>query len=220
MFIGGVSLVGESSITTALREVSEELGINTTTTSVQQQQQVPSSSSSSSQQEQTLQQCITPRLFQCIVCTSYNRCVVDVFGYTIPTKEIHSIVWQTDEVAWGAFVPYPIVEAAAQLSIHRLRQQNIWPGRYNNNNNLLNSTLSSSSSSLASLSLENTTNWSKTMIDNTSNEEEWNTWDFVPDGLLVWESWMYEQAMQRQQKIPLIHKNDKNDDPLERGKTK
>jgi hypothetical protein len=64
---------------------------------------------------------LTQRLFQCIVCTSYNRCVVDVFGYTINTAT-DSIVWQKEEVAWGAFVPYNVVEAAAQISIHRLKK--------------------------------------------------------------------------------------------------
>ena len=157
MFIGGVSLVGESSMATALREVSEELGITT-----------------------IQPQCLTQRLFQCIVCTSYNRCVVDVFGYTIHSTS-DTIVWQEEEVAWGAFVPYKIVDAAAQLSIHRLWKNNQWPGRYS-----IQTTVSSDQSILSN----------NTIVghdDDHTLSDKWKTWDFVPDGLLVWESWIQEQ---------------------------
>ena len=27
-------------------------------------------------------------------------------------------------------------------------------------------------------------------IDDDDNEGEWTTWDYVPDGLLVWEAWL------------------------------
>ena len=160
MFIGGVSLVGESSVTTALREVSEELGITT----IQPRH-------------------LTQRLFQCIVCTSYNRCVVDVFGYTINTTT-DLIEWQKEEVAWGAFVPYNIVTAAAHLSIHRLQKDNKWPGcRFN-----LESVSSSQNSIVSNASISKNEN-ELSMV----GDDKWKTWDFVPDGLLVWESWIHEQ---------------------------
>ena len=157
MFIGGVSAMGESSVTTALREVSEELGVTTIDPNR-----------------------LSPRMFQCVVCTAYNRCIVDVFGYAINTTTDH-IVWQEEEVEWGAFVPYNIVEAAAQLSIHRLQDCNKWPGRYNIDRD----TISPSGMSIAP--------GTRSVTDSLRMVDEWKVWDFVPDGLLVWESWLHEQ---------------------------
>ena len=62
MFVGGVAAAGETSRTTALREVAEELGLNN-----------PSSLSKG-------------KILTCIVCTAYNRCVVDLFTYCMDTK--------------------------------------------------------------------------------------------------------------------------------------
>lgn len=157
MFIGGVSAMGESSVTTALREVSEELGVTTIDPNR-----------------------LSPRMFQCVVCTAYNRCIVDVFGYAMNTTTDH-IVWQEEEVEWGAFVPYNIVEAAAQLSIHRLQDNNKWPGRYNIDRD----TISPSGMSIAP--------GTRSVTDSLRMVDEWKVWDFVPDGLLVWESWLHEQ---------------------------
>ena len=137
MFVGGVSGTGELSYETALREVEEELNL----------------------QHGELSQ---GPLFQCIVCTSYNRCVVDVYSYTHnPTKD--TIRWQEEEVIWGAFCDYEIIERAANLSIMRLWQKNEWPGREPRKD--------------------------PTLHDQSRSEHDWETWDFVPDGLLVWEAW-------------------------------
>jgi hypothetical protein len=163
MFIGGVSNVGELSSNTALREVSEELGLIT-----------------------DRQYLSNNRLYQCIVCTSYNRCVVDVYGYTIDTQTSSSnpIKWQVEEVAWGAFVPYNIVMAAAHHSITRLQEQNEWSGRYD-------------------ITTNTPSNEQQQLIKGTNDDalhyfddDQWKRWDFVPDGLLVWESMLYELQKQ------------------------
>jgi isopentenyldiphosphate isomerase len=148
MFVGGVSLAGEDAFITAQREVEEELGLS-------------------------CRDHLRPeRLLQCVVCTAYNRCVVDLFVYLMNTKE-ESIKWQDEEVAWGSFVPYKTIEAAADRSIHRLAERGEWPGRYP----------PIQSSRMGKLDPE----------DETIRFEgamEWTSWDFVPDGLLVWEAWL------------------------------
>ena len=71
------------------------------------------------------------------------------------------IQWQAEEVAWGAFVPYTIAKAAAERSIQR------FGGRERD-----------------------------TSIDEAFTFAEcddgldWKNWDFVPDGLLVWDAWL------------------------------
>ena len=40
-----------------------------------------------------------------------------------------SVIWQEEEVTWGSFVSYPVIEAAADRSILRLAARNEWPGR-------------------------------------------------------------------------------------------
>ena len=57
-FTGGVSAMNESSELTAIRELTEELGMSRN-------------------------DALSEPLFRCIVCTSYNRCVVTCFRYII-----------------------------------------------------------------------------------------------------------------------------------------
>ncbi len=61
---------------------------------------------------------VTDELFKCVVRTSYNRCVVSVFGYHVSTgkdddddeeEEEEVVTWQDEEVAWGEYVPYDVV---------------------------------------------------------------------------------------------------------------
>uniref|UniRef100_A0A7S2NR84 Nudix hydrolase domain-containing protein n=1 Tax=Leptocylindrus danicus TaxID=163516 RepID=A0A7S2NR84_9STRA len=138
MFVGGVSEAGEEAMVTASREVAEELGL-----------------------QRGLDGALSEPLFKCVICTSYNRCIVTVFTYRCNAKE-EILKWQEEEVAWGDYVSYPIIEAAAQLSIERLIEGGKWPGKQQG--------------PLGPLQLE-------------YNDGEWKTWDFVPDGLLVWEAW-------------------------------
>jgi 8-oxo-dGTP pyrophosphatase MutT (NUDIX family) len=141
MFVGGVSLAGEDGATTALREVAEELGL-----------------SGNSQQ-------LSEPLLTCVVCTAYNRCVVTLFAYTMD-QAAESIRWQAEEVAWGSFVPYDVVEAAADRSIMRWVDQDKWPGR------------------VPPIQSPRHGNVSR------FTDFDWTTWDIVPDGLLVWEAWL------------------------------
>ena len=148
MFVGGVSLAGEDAVITAQREVAEELGLD------------------------TKEHLCSERLLQCVVCTAYNRCVVDLFAYCMDTSQ-ENVTWQAEEVAWGSFVSYPVIEAAADRSILRLATRKEWPGR--------NPPIQSRRSGL---------------LDGEREQYEgaapWEEWDFVPDGLLVWEAWLRE----------------------------
>jgi isopentenyldiphosphate isomerase len=154
MFVGGVSLTGEDSTLTAKREVAEELGLT---------RALEESSP------------LSEPLFTCVVCTSYNRCVVTVYRYTMDPS-IETISWQEEEVAWGEFVPCNIVEAAADLSIQRLAEKKAWPGAYP--------------------VIQSKWKGSKPPNDEykggggRGGDGDWETWDFVPDGLLVWEAWL------------------------------
>lgn len=141
MFVGGVSEAGEEAKVTASREVAEELGL-----------------------QRGLDGALSKPLFKCVICTSYNRCVVTVFTYRCNAKE-ETIKWQEEEVAWGDYVSYPIIKDAAQLSIERLSESGKWPG--------------SEQQKLVKALKKN----------GEYNNGEWKTWDFVPDGLLVWEAW-------------------------------
>jgi 8-oxo-dGTP pyrophosphatase MutT (NUDIX family) len=158
MFVGGVSLVGEESTTTARREVAEELGLVAALEGLD---------------HGTACGALSDKLLTCTVCTGHNRCVVDLFCYTMDTKSEH-VSFQEEEVAWGSFVPYEIVQAAADRSILRLVEQNSWPGQYH--------PIQSSRKGmiLADSLLE---------VDQGSFCD-WTTFDFVPDGLLVWEAWL------------------------------
>ena len=105
----------------------------------------------------------------CVVCTAYNRCVVTLFSYTMNTER-ESVTWQEEEVDWGDFVPYPVIVAAADRSIQRLADDSKWPGAYP-------PIQSVQKGSIADICVSYTA-------------DEWNEWDFVPDGLLVWEAWL------------------------------
>jgi 8-oxo-dGTP pyrophosphatase MutT (NUDIX family) len=160
MFVGGISLAGEDSAATARREVAEELGLS---------RAISDDSGLESGQ-------LTDRLLRCVVCTGYNRCVVDVFGYTMDTAT-ESIVWQAEEVAWGSFVPYGIVAAAADRSIARLVRDNSWPGQH------------PAFQSRNRLEADSPVDSAVAKDDATIYDADWENWDFVPDGLLVWEAW-------------------------------
>merc|ERR1712194_483132 len=159
MFVGGVSLSGEDSKLTAAREVAEELGL----------------SRALDDQGPPNHDALLDPLFTCVVCTSYNRCVVTVFQYTVRDPSVETVSWQEEEVAWGDFVPYEIVEAASDLSIQRLVSKEEWPG-------MLPAIQSKRKGGIPP--------------NEGYDHDEWATWDFVPDGLLVWEAWLrWRQAM-------------------------
>lgn len=143
MFVGGVSGAGESSRITAQREVAEELGLHEST------------------------HLSSEPLLKCVVCTSYNRCVVDLYEYIMDTTS-EEVAWQAEEVSWGSFCSYALVEAAANRSIQRLHDRRGWPG-------CIPFVQSSRCGELSS---------------QPSSSDEWTEWDFVPDGLLVWEAWL------------------------------
>jgi 8-oxo-dGTP pyrophosphatase MutT (NUDIX family) len=147
MFVGGVSLSGESPALTARREVAEELGLNRALED---------------------EDALSDALFDCTVCTSYNRCVVTLFSYTMKSRE-EAIAWQEEEVDWGSFIPYPIVVAAADRSIKRLAAKNEWPSSYP-----------------LTPSMGTELQASEVTFDDAS----WKQWDFVPDGLQVWAAWL------------------------------
>jgi len=138
MFVGGVATAGESLELTAAREVGEELGLT--------------------------RPALSDELFKCIVCTSYNRCVVTVYTYKF-VSGVDSISWQEEEVQWGDFVPYDVVANSAALSIARLRQT----GR---NDGHASEVLTPCCS----------------IKGNEVRDED--KWDYVPDGLLVWMAWI------------------------------
>ena len=163
MFVGGISTAGESSRLTAVREVSEELGLR-----VALMEEESTSTPAQIGEIRTL----SNELFKCVVCTSYNRCVVSVFTYRCDmAREI--IRWQEEEVAWGDFVPYTDIEKAAHLSIERLKKSEEWPG----------------------MGMLEEDAYAKHLTDGDhksapdEGDEDWRGWDFVPDGLLVWEAW-------------------------------
>jgi len=143
MFVGGVSTAGEDARLTASREVAEELGLARAL-------------------DDPRGDALAGPLFQCTVCTSYNRCVVSMFTYKCMDHEI--IKWQEEEVQWGDWVPYRDVESSAILSINRLKERGDWPGSGKDTDNEL------------------------IVIDQASGFEG-ETWCYVPDGLLVWEAW-------------------------------
>ena len=140
MFVGGVSTAGEDARLTASREVAEELGLARALGD-------PNGDA------------LAGPLFQCTVCTSYNRCVVSMFTYKCMDDEI--IKWQEEEVQWGDWVSYTDVETSAILSINRLKEKGAWPGSGQD---------------------------TPIKVDGASGFEG-EAWDYVPDGLLVWEAW-------------------------------
>ncbi|KAL7575011.1 hypothetical protein ACA910_010827 [Epithemia clementina (nom. ined.)] len=164
MFVGGVSIANEESKVTAQREVAEELGL------VRGSEQ--------------LSDC----LGTCVVCTSLNRCVVDLFSYTMNT-DTERVSWQDEEVAWGGFVPYEVVQASANLSVQRLVQRKEWPGR---NSDGLRSSLNEVDLDILSNRFQKEAKF--------TDFKDWTEWDFVPDGLLVWEAWL--NWVEKYQRVP------------------
>ncbi|KAL3802436.1 hypothetical protein ACHAWO_004738 [Cyclotella atomus] len=123
------------------------------------------------QQDVTRFNPLSPELFKCTVCTAYNRCVVSMFTYQCMTDS-ESISWQEEEVQSGQFVNYDVVEVAAAISIDRLAQRDEWPGV----------AFEIDASEIS----ENVANLKKQY----GNNQVWESWDFVPDGLLVWVAWL------------------------------
>ena len=118
MFVGGASGANEDSRLTAAREVSEELGLSRALDMLEAEDK---------NDDSTTINPLSEKLFQCTICTSYNRCVVSMFTYTCDTT-IEKISWQEEEVAWGDFIPYDIIEVSADMSINRLVKKGTWPG--------------------------------------------------------------------------------------------
>lgn len=145
MFVGGVATAGEDLRTTACREVAEELGLL----------------------EQSHLSTEDP-ILSCVVCTAYNRCFVTLYCYRMDTGR-EQVSWQEEEVAWGEFVSYAIVQAAADRSIKRFQAKGEWPGSE--------PPMQSASQGAAP-------------ADVSYDSNDWTDWDFVPDGLLVWEAWL------------------------------
>jgi 8-oxo-dGTP pyrophosphatase MutT (NUDIX family) len=160
MFVGGVSCRGEGAKMTAAREVAEELGLRRAMDFIVDE---------GGEEMMTTRENdpLSDELFKCIVCTAYNRCVVSMFTYT--TCDGENISWQEEEVAWGNYVPYKIVELAADASVDRLVKRGDWPG-------------SDRGDDIAPAPAVVPT-WDHGGVS------RWDTWDFVPDGLLVWEAW-------------------------------
>ena len=170
MFVGGVSTSGEDSTWTAAREVAEELGLKRALKVLEE-----------GGDSTSLDNPLSDELFQCTICTSYNRCVVSMFAYTCDTSS-ETIEWQEEEVAWGGWVPYDVVEVAGELSIDRLKERGVWPGTGAENEEEQKVTNDESEAKVMEL---------KGKYDSDQEEDQpWESWDFVPDGLLVWVAWL------------------------------
>lgn len=169
MFVGGVSVSGESSKLTAAREVAEELGLDRALDVESSNDQGGEYVGGAAAELESESKPLSNPLFQCTVCTSYNRCVVTVFTYQYRSGE-DSIKWQEEEVSWGDFVPYRIVEQAAAMSIDRLIQSDQWPGLGDD------------------VEMDILEESRKASLLNS--DHECKDWDFVPDGLLVWMAWL------------------------------
>lgn len=114
-----------------------------------------------------------------IIRTLYNQCVVHIFEYHYDNhnNDDHNreeIQWQPEEVAWGDWCPRATVLLSADLSIARLVELNQWPGTLPRN-------------------------WEQRSraITTVTQESEWASWDYVPDGLMVWEAWLEWQSQQQ-----------------------
>ena len=150
MFVGGVSVAEEDAQLTARREVAEELGLSLALS-----------------EDHTM----SDPILECAICTSYNRCLVTLFHYTFKTNH-ESVSWQEEEVAWGDFVSYPVIAAAADRSIQRLAEDKSWPGSYPPIQSAWKGELKQDDDPI------------------DSKPQDWESWDFVPDGLLVWDAWL------------------------------
>ena len=96
-----------------------------------------------------------------------------MFAYQCVTAE-EKISWQEEEVQWGEFVPYHVVEAASTLSIARLKANGSLP--INSFRDLEDGT--------------QITEEKREELKKQYTSQEWDTWDFVPDGLMVWEAFL------------------------------
>jgi 8-oxo-dGTP pyrophosphatase MutT (NUDIX family) len=160
MFVGGVSLANEDAVVTAQREVAEELGLS---------RALLYSTADASNLKMSNNKLMGP-ILRCIVCTAYNRCVVQLFSYRTDPDEIKDIKHQEEEVQWGSFIPYKDICYAADQSIIRLYNNNQWPG-----------TIPPIQSSVSANRCNSNLVSAPTVLD---------SYDFVPDGLLVWEAWL------------------------------
>ena len=109
MFVGGVSSAGESPLTTARRELSEELNVHATTN----HQAVGSRAAP------------LEHLFDCAVTTSLNRCRVSVFRCKCGPAAAAAMAFQESEVAGGNWESRKAVDKAAALSwqVHVLKHE-------------------------------------------------------------------------------------------------
>lgn len=163
MFVGGVSLAGEDSELTAQREIAEELGLSAALST-------PLAASSGGKP-----------ILTCLICTAYNRCLVDLFQYAMDTND-ETVKWQEEEVAWGDFVDYNVITASADLSMQRAASEGTWPGP-----------CPPIQSELRGILPEDDVDSSESaMVDG-----DWKEWDYVPDGLLVWKAWLEMIEMER-----------------------
>ena len=169
MFVGGVSSSGEDATWTAAREVAEELGLKRALAVLEE-----------GGDNAALDNPLSDELFQCTICTSYNRCVVSMFAYTCDTSS-EIIEWQAEEVAWGGWVPYDVVEVAGKLSIERLKEKGVWPGTGSDNDD---EEVTNDETGAKIKELKSKYN------SGQQEEQPWESWDFVPDGLLVWVAWL------------------------------
>ncbi|KAL7546099.1 hypothetical protein ACHAWF_009428 [Thalassiosira exigua] len=169
MFVGGVSLSGEGGRLTAAREVAEELGLHRGLDFLERGTNDNADRVDCDDDDDDDGNPLSEELFKCTVCTAYNRCVVSMFSYACDVSA-ESIAWQVEEVAWGSFVPYDVVASAAEASIGRMRTAGTWPGRGED-------------------ALEDEDEQGIGAIEGDDGGREELTWDFVPDGLLVWEGW-------------------------------
>jgi 8-oxo-dGTP pyrophosphatase MutT (NUDIX family) len=162
MFVGGVSLAGEDSELTAQREIAEELGL------------------SKALSTSLVDLCGGAPILTCLICTAYNRCLVDLFQYAMDTtSNDETIQWQEEEVAWGDFVDYRVITASADLSMQRAASEGTWPGSY--------PPIQSELKGVLPVEEDDISSSSESVV---KYDGKWKEWDYVPDGLLVWKAWL------------------------------
>ena len=176
MFVGGVSGSFECSRLTAAREVSGRCGCGLRTSKqftnlrrMMTEELGMKRALDLMEEGKDTESPLSQELFQCTIATSYNRCVVSFYTYTCDTS-VETLAWQEEEVQWGQFVPYDIVEESADLSIERLVNDGAWPGE------------------------KVILDYEPTIMSLKEKYSEgkckgWEDWDYVPDGLLVWQAW-------------------------------
>jgi len=80
--------------------------------------------------------------------------------FSYAANDDDTIAWQPEEVAWGEWVSLEAVEYSAEKSMQRFVNQQEWPGFH-----------------------------SPTILGLNSTKLQ-DSWDYVPDGLVVWDSWL------------------------------